>query len=494
MSVSHISAVLQTPSLWQLAQFIRHHQDQWQQSEEPPDLERFERELHDHVMAVERDLLADELSRYDVTANAVTVDGVSYRRSLESPQTYVSAAGPITVTRHLYRPAGRSTKSLCPLELRAGIVQGLWTPRAARQGAFVMAHLTPRESAMLFEELGGMQPSVSPLDRLPKSLSVRFEAQREVWEGTLRASETVPAAAAVLAVSLDGVMTPMAKAEPEQGPQAGPGEPAVSEPTTGDSSGKRNSREAGCGTVTLYDAEGHRLSTVRYGRMPEYKKTTLCAQLEAECQSILALRPDLKVVKLADGAEENWRFLDHLDLGLSMADQSQVEQVSLTDFYHAADHLQQACEVIWGTGSIESKAEFARLRILLKEDDTGVDKVMSRLRYRASRLRGRTREQLEKALTYFRNQRGRMHYATYRQANFPIGSGVVEAACKTLVSSRLKRSGMRWGIAGGQAVLTLRSVMQSDRWERAWFLFRNDFRKPVTIVTAHGPKVLDPAA
>jgi hypothetical protein len=52
-------------------------------------------------MAVARDLLADELGRYDVTADEVTGEGVSYRRSLESPQTYVSAAGPITVTRHL---------------------------------------------------------------------------------------------------------------------------------------------------------------------------------------------------------------------------------------------------------------------------------------------------------------------------------------------------------------------------------------------------------
>jgi len=49
-------------------------------------------------------------------------------------------------------------------------------------------------------------------------------------------------------------------------------------------------------------------------------------------------------------------------------------------------------------------------------------------------------------------------------------------------------------MAGGQAVLTLRSVMQSDRWERAWCLLRNDFRKPVTVVEADGPKVLDPAA
>src|SRR5439155_19918403 len=100
MPVSPIRDVLQTPSLWRLAQFVRQHQDQWQQSEAPPDLERFERELHKHVMAVERDLLADALRRYDVAADEVTVEGVSYRRSLESTQTYISAAGPITVSRH----------------------------------------------------------------------------------------------------------------------------------------------------------------------------------------------------------------------------------------------------------------------------------------------------------------------------------------------------------------------------------------------------------
>lgn len=494
MQVSHITDVVQTPALCRLAQYIRQRREQWQPGEEAPDLERFEQELHAHVMAFEREMLADELRRYDVNAAEVIVAGVSYQQSVASSETYLSAAGPVTVTRHLYRPAGRSTKSICPLELRAGIVEGLWTPRAARQGAFVMAHVTPRESAMLFEELGGMQPSVSTLDRLPKALSVRFEAKRASWEAALRASETVPADAAVLAVSLDGVMTPMAIGEAAQDAEAGHTESGEAEPTATESSGKRNYREAGCGTVTLYDAEGKRLSTVRYGRMPEYKKATLCAQLEAECQSILALRPDLKVVKLADGAEENWRFLDHLDLGLTGAEQAPVAQVAITDFYHGADHLQQACDVIGGAGSVASKAEFARLRTLLKEEAQGVDKVMSRLRYRASRLRGRKREQLEKEVTYFRNQRSRMDYAAYRQANFPIGSGVVEAACKTLVSSRLKRSGMRWEMAGGQAVLTLRSVIQSDRWERAWSLLRNDFRKPVMVVTVNGPKVLEPAA
>lgn len=492
MSVSHISDAMQTPAFWRLASFIRQQQQHWQERETAPDFERFERELHEHVMALERDLLADELKRYDVTADEISVGGVSYRPSVESTQTYLSAAGALEVSRHLYRPAGRSSKSICPLELQAGIIAGLWTPRAARQGAFAMAHLTPRESATLFEEIGGMAPSASSLDRLPKVLSTRYESQRIVWEESLRASETVPEEAAMLAVSLDGVMAPMAKSEIDTESAL----ESVAPPANGDeqSPTKRHYREASCGTVSLYDADGQRLSTLRYGRMPESKKATLCAQLEAECQSIMALRPDLKVVKLADGAEENWRFLDHLDLGLNEAQAAQVETVSITDFYHAAEHLKQACDLIWGAGNVTSKVEFARLRELLKEDEQGVNKVISRLRYRARGRRGQKRDELEQEIAYFRNQRHRMAYATYRQAKWPIGSGVVEAACKTLVSSRLKRSGMRWTKEGGQAILTLRSVIQSERWSRAWSLISHDFRKPVAIVTANGPEVLDPAA
>lgn len=489
MQVSHITDVVQTPALCRLAQFIRQHREQWQPGEEAPDLAGFEQELHAHVMAFEREMLADELRRYDVNAAEVLVDGVPYQRSVASSETYVSAAGPVTVTRHLYRPAGRSTKSICPLELRAGMVGGLWTPRAARQGMFVMAHLTPREGATLFAELGGMQPSASTLDRLPKTLTVRWEAHRERWEAALRASETVSAEATVIAISLDGVMNPMAALALQETDEPVPPEPTASAPSR-----PRHYREAGCGTVSLYNDEGERLSTVRYGRMPERKKATLCGQLQAECQSILALRPTLKVVKLADGAEDNWRFLDALDLGLPEVALARVEQIAIVDFYHAAEHLGHACDVIWGTQSVQSKAEFARLRTLLKEDDGGVDKVINRLRYRASGMRGRKREELEKELTYFRNQRWRMRYAQYRRANLPIGSGVVEAACKTLVTQRLKRSGMRWGMAGGQAILTFRSVIQSGRWERAWALVSNDFRKPVTVVTAHDPEVLDPAA
>jgi hypothetical protein len=221
-----------------------------------------------------------------------------------------------------------------------------------------------------------MQPSVRTLDRLPKTLSARLEAQREVWEGALRAGETVPEEAAVLAVSLDGVMTPMGTVEPAHDAEVG----QTTAGTAAESARKRHDREAGCGTVTLYAAAGQRLATVRYGRMPEDTKATLCAQREAECQSIFARRPELKGVTLADGAEATGRFLAHLALGLDAAAQAQVEPVSITDFSYGADHVQQACAVIWGAGSVERKAEFARLRTRLKEDAQGVDKIIGRLR------------------------------------------------------------------------------------------------------------------
>jgi hypothetical protein len=74
-----------------------------------------------------------------------------------------------------------------------------------------------------------------------------------------------------------------------------------------------------------------------------------------------------------------------------------------------------------------------------------------------------------------------MHYAEYIRNGLPIASGVMEAACKTLVTQRLKQSGMVWTQTGGQPILTLRSLIQSDRWQPAWALLRADFCKTVTV-------------
>ena len=178
-------------------------------SQRPPaeqDFERFEDEVHQLFAAAERAVLARELEQFDVDQPAVTIAGRRQHRVLRSTATYTSAVGPITVLRTLYRAGAE--QAVVPLELRAGIIEGHWTPRAARQASFMVAHMTPQECAHTLHELGNMSPSQSSLDRLPKRLSSRWEEQREAFEEALRGQDSVPAEATTLAVSLDGVMAP----------------------------------------------------------------------------------------------------------------------------------------------------------------------------------------------------------------------------------------------------------------------------------------------
>ena len=90
-------------------------------------------------------------------------------------------------------------------------------------------------------------------------------------------------------------------------------------------------------------------------------------------------------------------------------------------------------------------------------------------------------KRIAEVLGYLRNNRHRMGYAEAKAQNLPIGSGVVEAACKTLVTQRLKRSGMRWRHAGGQAILTLRALIQGKRFDSAWELLSGTYRREVNI-------------
>jgi hypothetical protein len=466
MAFSHEYLFLHSAAMEQLGQFVLDWREQW--AEGTPDFEQFEHKLHEHIMTIERELLKEELARYDVTAEEVEVDGVTYRYTLTSSETYLSSAGPIRVTRNLYRPSGRGSRSICPLELRTGIVGGYWTPRAARQAAFVMAHLTSGSSEALFNELGSMSPSRASLDRLPKGLSPRWESHRDEWEDALRVQETVPKEAAIIVVSVDGVTVRMKNNQPRDKSNR-PGKHA---------SGPMGQRQAGCGTVILYDAEGERLQTVRYGRMPEKRKATLRQQLEAEVAGILAVRPDLKRVLLSDGEKDNWRLLNDVDQACGPSSQASVE---ILDFCHACDHLKEACDAAWGESTPRSHAEFERLKTLLKEADDGVERVIRVIKYHWGRARKRKRERLRVQLTYFRNQRHRMQYAKYIKDGLPIASGVMEASCKTLVTQRLKQSGMAWTLTGGQAILTLRSLIQSNRWQGAWALLGSACRKTVTV-------------
>ncbi len=493
MKVSHTFDLLESPAAHRLGQFVRERECAWQGT--TPSFEQFERDLHAQMVALEQELLAAELARYDVDAEQIEVEGVRYQPVWVDTETYLTAAGEVPVERHLYRPAGHNAKSICPLELRVGIVDGYWTPRAARQGAWVTAQLPPAEAEALFVELGAMSPSRSTLDRLPRELSCRWETQREAWEVAVRAQETVPTAAVSMAFSLDGVTPHLAVGAGVVAMKAKAAERVAKQAEAGKhASGPAGRQEAACGTVSLYEAEGERLQTIRYARMPESKKVTLQAQLQGEIEALYALRPDLRRVHLADGAETNWDRLAEIEAALGLPPEGRV---NIVDFYHGCDHLKNGCDAIWGESTPRSQAEFLRLKTFLKEEDGGADRIIRTFKHHASRTSGNRQQRIQAELTYFRNQRPRMNYPEYLRQHLPIASGVVEAACKTLVTHRLKRSGMAWTVAGGQAiVLTLRSLIQSERWSPAWDLLAADFRQTITIVkpaTATPPQTSDAA-
>lgn len=471
MEFCHTDIFLHSPTAQRLAEFIEKRRQKWATQTDLSNVdnfESFEQDLHRLFMALECEMVSEELGRYDVHEKEIEVDGKVYRRSISLPETYLTAAGRVTVERYLYSPADKKGKGICPLELRSGMVAGYFTPRAARQGAYAMAHLTPGESEELFGEIGNMQPSRSSLDRLTKVLSPHWEDHREAWEAQLRQTETVPTTAKVIAISVDGVMAPIRGADKQEKAEQ-PGKHA---------SGPTGYKEVGCGTVTLYDQEAERLQTIRYARMPESKKVTLQQQLETEVASILALSPDLLRVHLADGAKDNWRLMNDIEVRLPAPSQTPIE---IVDYYHACDHLKNGCDAAWGESTQESKDYFDRLKTCLKETDDGAERVIRTLRFQGSLANGNKRKRLEAELTYFRNQQSRMHYPEYLRLDLPIASGVMEAACKTLVTQRLKRSGMAWTHDGGQAILTLRSLIQSNRWRSAWTLLSADFRKIVKV-------------
>jgi hypothetical protein len=440
--------------------FVKDHRMRWKDM--PGGFGAFEKALHERVVAYEREMLAEEMAHADVNAEAIEVAGTSYRRVLRCEETYMTAAGPVRILRTLYKDrTDEAERAIVPLELRLGVVGGFWTPEAAKQAAWVVSQMTPRLGEELFERLGNMAPSKSSLDRLPKTLNARWEEERVHFEKALRDSDTIPPQTKTMAVSLDGVLAPMKDGRAQEKRKKTAEEGRLTR-------GPAGYREVGCGTLSFCDVEGEMISAVRMARMPEPKKASLKRTLFADVTAALSARPDLVLVKLADGSEDNWTFLS----------QQLPEGVEILDFFHAAEHLNDAVGSVYGEGSVAARQHFEALRFVLKEVANGAEKVIRSLNYLHKRHPRNTK--VEKVLAYFRNNRRRMRYHEFIVEGLPIGSGVVEAACKTLVTQRLKQSGMRWDEKGGQAILTVRGWTQSqDRFDRAWALLAATYQAEV---------------
>ena len=384
--------------------------------------------------------LRSYLEQLDDGAPAIRRDGRSWHRLPPSKGSLTCLLGKVDYQRSRYR-CGRMRNSVCPVDESLGLLEGSLTRPASKLAMYLMAECPPRNCHKLLQQAGGMTPSVTTLQRVLQETHWAWQNTTEEALVDIRAAEERPKEATSVAVSLDGAMVHLR-----------PGEHPIGSEHGANTSGG-NWREAACGTLSFHDKDGNTLRTISSGRMPEKNKLALKKWLTQELEVVLSKRSDLTFVTVADGAPDNWSFLSRL-----------ASDAEVLDFYHATSHLRGAAE-----HAHTSIKWFGKWRRILRHDHDGVKRVIGAIRGLRDRAKSAAaKKQLEVVLDYFYTHRHRMNYAVLSERGLPIGSGIVEAANKTHLQERLKRSGMRWGMEGGQAVLTFRSLVKSNRFDQAW--------------------------
>ena len=397
--------------------------------------------LRDGLNTVALHIMGGAYEGADDFGPTVEVDGKSYHKVDATTGEVTSLFGKFAFERSRYRPSGKGS-AIVPVEQALQMSPPGLTSAATELTAFLAAYLPLRETEEVWGHLVDTGPSVSTVSRLTTELGRRWEKTKEAGMQEIREQEEIPETATTLSVSLDGVMISV-HAEGE-----------------GENKQKAGYHEAACGVVSLHDAKGERLVDRYFGCMPEHHKVNLRTDLFSEVFHLLKQRKDLKVVAIADGAVTNWSYFSSL--------QADVE---VLDYWHMAQHLKDVDQAAFPQGD---GTWFETWKGKMLDDENGAEKVIRAIARLDKAHPGNAT--IERELNFFKKNKYRMQYKSCKDAALPIGSGPVEAANKTLIKIRMKRCGQRWTKAGGQAVLSLRSLVKSDRFDSAMAKIRGTFK------------------
>jgi hypothetical protein len=428
-----------------------------------------EAQLAAGAAAIERAGHQAVLQGLDVAQPRVRIDGQAYVAVGRYAATYYTLAGPVEVTRTLYRAVGdRNAKTVNAVSLRVGAVDEVWLPGVAQAMGYLLQQGTAREAAATARVMGRMPYARTSFERVGHAVSAQYLGRQATIDAELSEAYELPPQAVSVSVALDRVSLPM-----EEAVTQAEGAPAAEQPAR---QVVRQYRMAYCATVTLHDGEGQALHTLRYGRMPQGDIEQLCVGLAAEVRTLLRKRPTLQVMLLADGAPELWTRLDRALNKKTLG----VPVHRLVDFWHVVEKLGKAAKVLYGEAQASPVVQTWRLQLLTRVQTLGEIWAELHRSGQQNTVVGASRP-VHEAITYLENHRLEMNYAAARKRGLPVGSGNVEATCKSLVALRMKRPGARWKEATGGQVLQLRALALSDRWDSALRLTLRPLRKAVRI-------------
>jgi hypothetical protein len=418
------------------------------------------------------------LQHHDPQEETIQREGTVYRYKLESEKEFLTPGGLMTVRRRVYQPDAGG-KCFIPLDAAWGMEGEFATLEVRDAVLFSMALSTARETETLLKKCALFRPSETAVKTMAKQMGCWLEEHEDQVLEEIRTEEILPEETRVLCASLDGVNVLLAEAGKKRGrPQERPkGQGETRESPT-------SYKNAMVGTVSLYgevpegDVCPERLRTRYAARMPEDGAPTLKSKFERELSDTERGVGDQVVrIALCDGARGLWKYVDENP----MFDGYE----KLVDYHHTVEHLSKAAEAIFGKGTESSQNWYDKYCAALKGEDDGPRRVIRSIDYyaQAKKLSKSRQKALECERTFFHNNGHRMAYAVFRREGWPIGSGPVEAACKSVVKTRLCRSGMRWSRSGGQHILTLRTYVKSNRWDVMWEKYKVTLRHPAAEST-----------
>lgn len=383
-------------------------------------------------------------------------DGLGYRRLNEkTPNRNVATLfGKITLWRHGYRPWQRDAgePTIFPLEMQLGLVEGA-TPALAEAAVRYLAETGATQQTVLqrLRREHGVDWGVKKLRDVTENLSAAMEQFRrefqvkQVLKLLRQAADSKGKRKIVLSAGRDGITlctTPYSFFE-----------------------------VATTATITVYDRRGRRLGSVFLAYAPELGQGTMTDELAALLRQVLAEwdGPLPRLCYVTDAGENEVKFyrqvlrrMHHPRTG------ARLEWVWIVDYYHAAQRITKMAEALFGD-TAQGQAWAAKMRKKLKQPNGA-----ARVLWSAAQMRSRyglaksRREAFRQAYNYIRTRTKHMQYAAFRAQGLPIGSGITEAACKTVFTQRLKLSGMRWAISGAQRILNLRVCLLSGIWDEVY--------------------------
>jgi hypothetical protein len=427
---------------------------------EPVTPQRFlelENALHAAAAEACRQLIEREANRLEADDKQVVPSKMryhkeTYRLNKKTPARIATRFGTITVRSFYYLNEEDGEPGLHPLLLRLGIGAGTATPALLERVARLSVEQTQTETrAWLRREhglvwsndrlraaLAGFRQALLPfVADLQKTRLLAWLTQAEQSRGRNRP---------VLAVGRDGIMVPM-----RQG----------------------GYKEASTATVSVYDRGRRRLGTIYLGQMPEEKQATLTRALTALVTATLLAwqRPVPRLAYITDkGSAPDDYYRRVLNKMKHPRAGTPLTWEWVLDFYHVCTYLCKMADALFGAETAAGTQWFAKMRRWLRDRPQGAAQVLRSATQHLGRRHATKGQQAEfwKAYRYVRRHRRLMDYQGYRRRGLPIGSGVTEAACKTVFTQRFKRSGMRWQRESGQVILDLRVLYLSGIWEAAF--------------------------